>query len=621
MSRDQTFITRGYRNWKDACTKGRGLDKHLASTTHQDALLDQIEWKKRVESNRNVSQMISETGELEKRRYYVSSIIDIIILLSSRELAFRGSWVDDACEEDGLFNAMFKYTLKKDEKLKKCHESMPRNALYTSPDIQNELISIVTRCTRDKLVEKINKSEYLTLFADGTKDRNGLEVISIALRYVIDAKAYESLIGMETTDDLSAKAIGELIVSSLKTYGINVVKIIAQCYDGANVMKGGLGGVQAVIARELQREIPYIHCFNHQLHLIVKKICDTNSDARVFFDQIQMVYKFFKKYRVAKVYGGSKLKNLIETRWAGHIKSTVAVCNNFEEIVSALDEIRSVTETENEVKFGGDEIATANGLYATVTMQKFLFLAHMFKELLELIQPVDSMLQTRGVGYRAALPLLNSLILDIENFATDEVFQRILSSVKAIRETLELTEPVRRGRPTTSNSDTDMLKSVFQKCCGVVIDELRTRFAENSDILIAASDAAELDFESLQPLSRVIDLPEEWEVRSAKAFADRTKVEGEEQSFLQMFITFKSAFPNVYKMLEAVETIGCSTAVNEASFSSLSRVGTINRMSMSNVRLRNLTFLAFESKEVQNVEKQTILRKFHDAKDRKVQLF
>lgn len=231
------------------------------------------------------------------------------------------------------------------------------------------------------------------------------------------------------------------------------------------------------------------------------------------------------------------------------------------------------------------------------------------------------MLQTRGVGYRAALPLLNSLILDIENFATDEVFQRILSSVEEIREKLDLTEPMRRGRPTTSMSRTDMLKSVFQKCCGVVIDELRSRFTENSDILIAASDAAELDFESLQPLSRIIDLPEEWEFRSAKAFADRNEAEGENQSILQMFIPFKSAFPNVYKMLEAVETIGCSTAVNEASFSSLSRVGTINRMSMTNERLRNLTFLAFESKEVKKVEKMTILRKFHDAKNRKVQLF
>lgn len=148
-------------------------------------------------------------------------------------------------------------------------------------------------------------------------------------------------------------------------------------------MRGGLGGVQAVIARALQREIPYVHCFNHQLHLVVKKVCDTVTDARVFFDQIQMIYKFFKKYRVASVYEGTKLKKLITTRWAGHIKATVSICDNFEEIVSAVDEIRFSTTNESETRFDGDEIATATGIFTTISTIKFLFLTITFKELLQ----------------------------------------------------------------------------------------------------------------------------------------------------------------------------------------------------------------------------------------------
>lgn len=337
-----------------------------------------------------------------------------------------------------------------------------------------------------------------------------------------------------------------------------------------------------------------------------------------------MIYKFFKKYRVAKVYGGSKLKNLIETRWAGHIKSTVAVCNNYEEIILALEEIRSSTETghEQEIKFDGDEIATANGIYSIITTQKFLFLAHMFKELLQIFQPVDSLLQSREVGYGAAMLMINSLIEDVKHFRTDEVFNRILSSVTEIREHLELTEPVRRGRPPIA-SPQDLLKYKFCKCVDVVIKELTARFTENSDILIAASSVEGMDFKSLQPLSKIIKLPEEWELRSAKSYLDRQRQEAEWQnkSIVQIFKPVKIAFPLVYQMLEAVETIGCSTAVNEASFSSLSRVGTINRMSMSNQRLRDLTFLAFESNEVRTVDKMVILRRFDDAKNRRVQLF
>lgn len=180
MDKDQTFTSHAFKNWSDACSKNRGLDKHHKSKLHQNAVLDQIESQNRAERNKVISELLSDST-LEKRRYYVGSIIYIIILLSSRELAFRGSWDKEASEEDGIFNALFKYTLEEDEKLKKCHKVMPRNALYTSPIIQNELISVIAVYVRDKMVRKINKSQYLTLYADGTKDRNGIEVISIAL--------------------------------------------------------------------------------------------------------------------------------------------------------------------------------------------------------------------------------------------------------------------------------------------------------------------------------------------------------------------------------------------------------------------------------------------------------
>ena len=45
-----------------------------------------------------------------------------------------------------------------------------------------------------------------------------------------------------------------------------------------------------------------------------------------------------------------------------------------------------------------------------------------------------------------------------------------------------------------------------------------------------------------------------------------------------------------------------------------------SRLSMTNKRMRNLAFLAFESKRIK-ISFDTVLRKFDDAKERKVQLF
>lgn len=42
---------------------------------------------------------------------------------------------------------------------------------------------------------------------------------------------------------------------------------------------------------------------------------------------------------------------------------------------------------------------------------------------------------------------------------------------------------------------------------------------------------------------------------------------------------------------------------------------------MTNERLRNLSFLAFEEKELKKIPSDTILRHFNDAKNRRLQIF
>ena len=46
-------------------------------------------------------------------------------------------------------------------------------------------------------------------------------------------------------------------------YEIDLRKLLAQCYDGASVMSGKHGGVQALISQHVKRGVPYIQYFNH----------------------------------------------------------------------------------------------------------------------------------------------------------------------------------------------------------------------------------------------------------------------------------------------------------------------------------------------------------------------
>lgn len=58
------------------------------------------------------------------------------------------------------------------------------NALYTSPDIQNELISICGNLILEKLVGRINKSKCFAIMAYETTDISRTEQMSLCIRYI-----------------------------------------------------------------------------------------------------------------------------------------------------------------------------------------------------------------------------------------------------------------------------------------------------------------------------------------------------------------------------------------------------------------------------------------------------
>lgn len=62
---------------------------------------------------------------LERNRYYVTSIAEIIQFLAVNELPMRGTYDIQEHEEQGLFKNLFEFTMNKDEKLKKYSKFAP----------------------------------------------------------------------------------------------------------------------------------------------------------------------------------------------------------------------------------------------------------------------------------------------------------------------------------------------------------------------------------------------------------------------------------------------------------------------------------------------------------------
>ncbi|KAF2888183.1 hypothetical protein ILUMI_17990, partial [Ignelater luminosus] len=59
-----------------------------------------------------------------------------------------------------------------------------KNALYTSPQIQNEIINICGEIIQHKIIEEVKKAHLFSILGDETTDIAHVEQVSLCLRYV-----------------------------------------------------------------------------------------------------------------------------------------------------------------------------------------------------------------------------------------------------------------------------------------------------------------------------------------------------------------------------------------------------------------------------------------------------
>ena len=65
-------------------------------------------------------------------------------------------------------------------------------------------------------------------------------------------------------------------------------KLRGQSYDGASNMKGEFNGLEALILREWCSTY-YVHCFAHQLQLVVVAVAQKHVEVGYFFDKIDVL--------------------------------------------------------------------------------------------------------------------------------------------------------------------------------------------------------------------------------------------------------------------------------------------------------------------------------------------
>ena len=281
------FLGIGVNDWKKL---GEKLSKHDSSNSHSIAIVKFKDYKcTKLVLGGSVVEMCDihhqEIKGLLLNTQHFHFVIDLLLFLAGQNLSIRGHCENysqsakDSSDNMGNFLEMHKFILKYSPDIAKAY----RNAKYKmlSPKIQNDILQAAAIALVHEIKIELMDS-YYSILADETRDSCSNELVAVCLRYLHKGDIHERAVGfVDGSSDLSAEGISNSILLILEQLELDPDKCVGFGFDGASVMSGNRGGVQAILRRTYTRA-SYVHCHSHRLNLVLQHVATKDEDLKVF---------------------------------------------------------------------------------------------------------------------------------------------------------------------------------------------------------------------------------------------------------------------------------------------------------------------------------------------------
>ena len=233
---DIAFITRGYQNWKDATIAFRN---HKSSAYHKDAVAVMITIPA---THGDISEYLSSMLALEKQvnRECFMKLLSSIMFLARQGLALRG---DGAGEPDSNFIQLLQLRAQDEDDSKLAGWMKCKSSNYTSHDIQNEILQIMTLSVLQQIASNVQATHF-TIMIDKTTDTSTNEQVVVVFKWVDSSlQVHEDFVGLYVMRSISLDSLCALIKDALLQFNLTLRNCRGQCYGGASNMKGHVSGV------------------------------------------------------------------------------------------------------------------------------------------------------------------------------------------------------------------------------------------------------------------------------------------------------------------------------------------------------------------------------------------
>ncbi|KAL4100983.1 hypothetical protein QTP88_021004 [Uroleucon formosanum] len=212
------FISVGFKNWKN---QNSGLRKHNNSEEH---MISNTMWMSYLDmktlGNLSVASLINEGHKklVLENQNYIKMIGRTLLYTAIQGIAQRGDNEEESCANRGNFIELLNLIGDISNEFKSKSKTLPNNAKYTSPQIQNEMFSIFNKMIRNKIIDELQKCQYFSIIVDETKDITKVEQLSVILRYYLDGVVYERFMGFKAAQSLTASSLFQYIKEILSVH-------------------------------------------------------------------------------------------------------------------------------------------------------------------------------------------------------------------------------------------------------------------------------------------------------------------------------------------------------------------------------------------------------------------
>ena len=167
-------------------------------------------------------------------------------------------------------------------------ENAPANHQLASPDIQKQIISACASETTKAIISDIGE-KYFALLLDEARDNSIKEQMAVIIRYTNNSgEVLERFVGVVHVKDTIAVSLKSAIDDFFSKQELSFSKVRGQGYGGASNMGGELDEPKTLILNK-NPYARYVHCFAHQLQLVVVAVAEGNQFVSDFFDYMSLV--------------------------------------------------------------------------------------------------------------------------------------------------------------------------------------------------------------------------------------------------------------------------------------------------------------------------------------------